>query len=306
MQVSARAARVRALVGAVVEAKRMLLSSRWSGSSTRARILFYPRRPHPFAAVYKICHLLGYRIITSTRAEFDVAVYWSDETWRSGSGSALPPAAGVGSVVNGWCTDISKTAVDSAFDAAFGYSLAVDPRRYAGRCVVKSDRNATHDGRIVECPVSEMAPGKVYQRIVNNLVSPGIVEDIRVPVFGDRVPFVYVKYRAENDRFSNLNDEARMVAASECLTTAEIQGLLRVCRTMGLDYGELDVLRDRDDGRVYLVDVNATPWGPPNHLRREHRPVALAAMARCFDEVFLQHQRVDQAGMRPTNRGSEC
>jgi hypothetical protein len=33
---------------------------------------------------------------------------------------------------------------------------------------------------------------------------------------------------------------------------------------MGLDYGELDVLRDADDGRLYVVDVNTTPFGPVN------------------------------------------
>ena len=37
--------------------------------------------------------------------------------------------------------------------------------------------------------------------------------------------------------------------------------ILAVCREMGLDYGELDVLRDREDGRLYILDVNDTPSG---------------------------------------------
>lgn len=32
---------------------------------------------------------------------------------------------------------------------------------------------------------------------------------------------------------------------------------------MGLDYGELDILRNNLDGRIYVVDVNKTLWGPP-------------------------------------------
>lgn len=37
----------------------------------------------------------------------------------------------------------------------------------------------------------------------------------------------------------------------------------RACRIMGLDYGELDVLRDTEDGKLYVADVNNTPWDPP-------------------------------------------
>jgi hypothetical protein len=29
---------------------------------------------------------------------------------------------------------------------------------------------------------------------------------------------------------------------------------------MGLDYAELDILRDRIDGRVFIVDANPTSW----------------------------------------------
>jgi hypothetical protein len=31
---------------------------------------------------------------------------------------------------------------------------------------------------------------------------------------------------------------------------------------IGLDFGELDLLRDRADGRIYVVDVNPTVNGP--------------------------------------------
>lgn len=46
-----------------------------------------------------------------------------------------------------------------------------------------------------------------------------------------------------------------------CCGEAEL--LLRLCRALGLDYGELDVLRDVEDGKLYVVDVNNTPWAPP-------------------------------------------
>ncbi len=43
----------------------------------------------------------------------------------------------------------------------------------------------------------------------------------------------------------------------------EISNLLQFCQLMGMDYGELDVLRDRQDGRIYVVDANSTPLPPP-------------------------------------------
>jgi len=38
---------------------------------------------------------------------------------------------------------------------------------------------------------------------------------------------------------------------------------------MALDYGELDVLRNKNDGKIYIVDVNNTPQGPPANTEKE-------------------------------------
>ena len=35
---------------------------------------------------------------------------------------------------------------------------------------------------------------------------------------------------------------------------------------MGADWAELDVLRDNASGMIFVVDVNSTAFGPPNHL----------------------------------------
>jgi hypothetical protein len=56
---------------------------------------------------------------------------------------------------------------------------------------------------------------------------------------------------------------------------------------MDLDYGELDLLRDRGDGRIYVVDVNSTPWGPPNHISEDQSRIAVARMASAFRQAFL-------------------
>ena len=43
---------------------------------------------------------------------------------------------------------------------------------------------------------------------------------------------------------------------------AELDRIEAFTRRMGLDWGGLDILRDRDDGRLYIVDVNKTDLGP--------------------------------------------
>ena len=41
----------------------------------------------------------------------------------------------------------------------------------------------------------------------------------------------------------------------------EEEAILDLAARIGLDYGEIDVLRDAD-GEIYVVDVNKTPWWP--------------------------------------------
>jgi hypothetical protein len=37
---------------------------------------------------------------------------------------------------------------------------------------------------------------------------------------------------------------------------------------MGLEFGELDILRDNLSQKIYILDVNNTPSGPPNHIKK--------------------------------------
>ena len=64
-----------------------------------------------------------------------------------------------------------------------------------------------------------------------------------------------------------------------------------VARKLGIDYGEFDVLRDKDR-RIYVVDANNTPYGPPNELSEGDCTRALVLLANEFvrlieHEVFL-------------------
>ncbi len=53
------------------------------------------------------------------------------------------------------------------------------------------------------------------------------------------------------------------------LSENELLNIYHFCEKIGMDYGELDVLRDRDDGRIYIVDANIAPSGPPSPISDE-------------------------------------
>ena len=71
------------------------------------------------------------------------------------------------------------------------------------------------------------------------------------------------------------------------LANVEAELLLRLCRAWGLDHGELDVLRDVEDGKLHDVDVNNTPW-VPNHLDKKEVPEALKKLSKAFATSFIR------------------
>src|SRR3954454_7156229 len=57
----------------------------------------------------------------------------------------------------------------------------------------------------------------------------------------------------------NVNTRVLRRSTSHVFTPEEVRQILAFARAMGVDYGEFDILRDRSDGRIYVVDVNKTP-----------------------------------------------
>jgi hypothetical protein len=60
---------------------------------------------------------------------------------------------------------------------------------------------------------------------------------------------------------------------------------------MGLDYGEVDVVRDAGDKRIYVLDLNKTPLGPPNGLTPAEFARALALYETSFRQWFERLRR---------------
>ena len=63
----------------------------------------------------------------------------------------------------------------------------------------------------------------------------------------------------------------------------EIVLINKFCESFGLEYGEIDVVRDFSSGNIYILDVNKTPWGPPNGLSISTQNIAV----RLYKKYFL-------------------
>lgn len=223
-------------------------------------IAFTPERARPWYLIWAVARAAGAKL-TKDPAQADVVMHFEDATYSPND----PPArlkAGA-RLINFNCTDVSKSNVSRASGVAFGRALAVDPMTHSGPAVEKSEINAAHDGRIVQCPTNP-APGRVYQRVVDNrMADPNLVEDLRTVTVGGKPVCVFLKRRETAKRFLNTNSEVLLRAPEEVFSPAEVEQIGTFAREIGLDWGGVDVLRDRADGQLYIVDANKTDMGPP-------------------------------------------
>ena len=223
-------------------------------------ILAYPDNPrhigYPYTLIH-ICDRLGYRLMNKLKEKHHLCIRWQDAT-HGKVDKALNELSKSERVINIDCLDISKKHVDRVFSKVFGYSTIIDPLTFNGKIVEKSDANGAHDGIILDGPIEEVRNGRIYQRLIDNSSGDQFVVDMRVPVFGSNIPFVFLKYKPIENRFK-LSVKGDLAQVNEVFSTEEIEKCLSFCREMGFDYGELDLARDRSNGRLYILDVNNTP-----------------------------------------------
>ena len=250
--------------------------------SPKVRICFGPVSPLPWYAIWPVAHLAGFEI-TKSVPEADILFYFQDTEFTE----AAPFTGHHAPVLNGRCLDIRKSRVAEIFLDVFGYSLAVDPMTHDGLALQKSERNGVHDGQILPCPYFTPREGYVYQRLIDNTQDGRTYTDIRTPIVGGTIPAVYLKHRTSSTRFSNDNVQVDLTTAEEQFSQEEQARIIEFARRMHLDFGGLDVLRDRKDGRIYIVDVNKTDMGPPTALPRHQKLVAMQKLADAFRHFVL-------------------
>lgn len=254
---------------------------RFRGNGT---ILVYPHFPSTGSTIFRIAKHLNLYLTNRIEGSYDRAIYWEYNTVRV-EFNKLEMIEGL-SVINLNCRDISKDFVDEAMHHAFGYSTRIDPAKHNGIAVRKSLKNAVHDGMMVECPCLP-DQGFIYQKLIDSSVNEHEVMDIRIPVMRGLIPHVYLNYRPNNERFKNVPNRAELCEDVHCMLSSEEQRMiLNFCKLIHMEYGELDTLRDVHDGRLYIVDANNTPQGPPKNLSKKEKHRAIQLMSAAFKSQF--------------------
>jgi len=199
-------------------------------------LLVYPDFPSKKTTIFKIADKLNYRITNQLHSDASVVMY-----------------------------DISKNKVDEVHLNVYGYNTFIKPNEYSGIAVRKSDINALHDGEIIQCPIQDIDSKSVYQLLIDNTFDDNYVVDYRVPVIGDSIPLVYKKFKEYAVRFTNQVHHATMHDTDSIFSKEEQTLILNFAKAMKVEFCEFDVLR-HSDGRIFIIDVNKTPYGPPAGL----------------------------------------
>jgi hypothetical protein len=191
-------------------------------------------------------------------------------------------------MINFALRDISKDTVGRANKEIFGYELDINPQTYRGKGVLKSKFNATHDGLVLDFPISKDAirEDKVYSVLINNELD-GFVFDHRLIFMRGILSFFYLKKRPVETRFSNTNSFVSLEKTQAAFSAYELEKINAFCYMLGADYAEIDVLRDHSTQKIYIVDVSRTPAGPPNGLSVHKKLEVVTKLSEEFARRFL-------------------
>jgi hypothetical protein len=261
------------------------LASRISNKGKLPVIVAWPDYPSKKSTIYKIARQLKMRLTNKPLSGAAVYLFFEDATEKSHITNN--EISSFGKVLNARCADISKRKVDAVLQDVFGFNTFVDPRTFQGTAVEKSDANAMHDGRYVECPLQDLKEGAIYQRVIDNKTEEGFALDYRAAVIGSQIAVVYAKYKKWDVRFTNEVVLSRLLDPLSVFSTMEQANILKFCQKMEVDFCELDILKDNNDGRFYIIDVNTTPYGPPAGLPPIDVATSVALLADAFKQNFV-------------------
>lgn len=239
-----------------------------------------PTYPSKKTTLSKIARMNNARLTNKFVSKPDVIIYFENATY--GSASALRRKYPKAKIINVNCPDISKERVHVVHLEALGYSMNLNPKTYIGVAVEKSDENAVHDGQEVVCPVAFPKTDAVYQKVLDNTNGAGEYVDIRVPVIGGKIPLVYLKFKTLKNRFTNKAHRSTLHTPEEVFSEEEISQIEKYATAMRVDFCEFDVLRHKGNNKIYIIDVNKTPYGPPDPLNKEDKIKALKKLSDAF------------------------
>lgn len=220
-------------------------------------LAFYPQQPGPWYNAWLMARIAGLKITKDINTADHVFIF--DDSTHSDIGATLDPHIEA-KAINPRVSDISKTHVANVFADVFGYGLKIDPLTYEGPAVQKSDANGTHDGIIIHCPIKtkDMRDDCAYQKLIDSTFNGSQGEDLRLIFVLGEMPVIFHKWKDLDKRFGTDYAHVDIKTPEDVLSFDEQNLILKFCQKMGLDFGAIDVMRDKHDGQIYIVDVNKT------------------------------------------------
>jgi len=270
------------------------------------KVLFYPKKLVPGQKLWYYLRHLGVEW-TNDINDDDITIAVHTDYKNSNSLSEemekKRSIAGI-RIINEHCNNVKKDHVDSVFTDVFGYSSFVDPTTHYGCCVIKSTQQAIHNGRIIECPIHpndvdlrirRSVTGEIHKRVYQKLIDTRFEKDklreIRIPIINGNIPLLFIKELGVLNTFHPYPENHYKVYVDydigRWIKPDEVSKILEFTVQVGLEFGELDFLRDNSTGLGYIVDINNIPMGSLfSHLPNEDEIVGY--LSNMFYNEFLK------------------
>ena len=212
-------------------------------------ILIYPDKLKDHYKVKMILDHLGYPCTYNTGDAYDVVFNSSQKELHEFDLKTTK------TIINGRCNNVLKNNVDSKWEAVTGRGLSVNPMEFKGWCVEKTLKQGTNSGRFVMCP---HPPKKDfgYFKWVDTRDENMMLNDYRMVICGGKVILCLIKRKPQDNPFRFSHTGYIKVNEMHYFSTGEINNIVTFTQAIGLDFGEIDVLRSNFDGEVYVIDVN--------------------------------------------------
>ncbi len=263
------------------------------GQTPVGKIAFHPQSAAPWYNIWFVTQIAGLKTVSNPQ-DADYAFVFEDATHNTQRAVYSDTTNPMG--INHKIENIAKNHVGEVFESVFGYPINIDPTTYQGRGIRKSEENGAHDGIVIDCPIepSEVLPNYSYQRLVDSTFNGQTSEDLRIAVVYGEVPIVFHKHKAEKKRFGTDYLSVDLLEPQNVFSQDELEKIAIFSEKIGLDFGAVDVMRDKHDRRIYIVDVNKTCM-PVLSLSLKQQMIAQRRVAASFMKNIEERRRNRQA-----------